>query len=313
LPGIQILNNNEAGDLAWQLSEFKNTTNPFGFSDASGGSMSVGRLVHLPVFEDDARKLLHLGLSDRTMEPRRQYTSFDSKGQPIGDPITGVRFRSRGSIRNGPPGPLNSIYPDTGLLEAAWQNTIGLELVGSNGPWSFQSEYFDSWLYDATTTRVGPLNTNGSQPAPGTSVGTVYYQPASVEVLSFLTGEGRTSSRLEFRFDRPVPHNNFYSIRGGGSGRRPRLSEGAWQAGLRYNYRCLDDGEVNGGVLNGLTLELNWLLNPNARIYFNDDFTHRDFVSTPYTNTSSGTVVSSPSYDGSGWIYGFGTRPAIDL
>jgi phosphate-selective porin OprO/OprP len=313
LPGIQVMNSSEDGSVGWQIGEFKNTTNPFGFSNSSGGSMTVGRLVYLPVFEDEGRKLLHLGLSGRTMEPRRQYTSFDSKGLPIGDPITAVRFRSRGSIRNGPPGPLNSIYADSGLLEGTWQNMIGLEFVGNNGPWSFQSEYFGSWLYNAKTTSAGPLNTDGYQPSPGTSVGTVYYQAAYAEVLYFLTRESRTYSKIEYRFDRPIPHNNFYAIRGGGSGRRLSLSEGAWQAGVRYNYLCLSDGEVNGGVLNGCTLGLNWLLNPNARVYFNYDFTHRTFTNTPYTKDSSGAVVPAPSFDGSGWIHGFGTRLAFDF
>lgn len=118
LPGIQVMNSTEDGSVGWQVGEFKNTSNPFGFSNSSGGSMTVGRLVYLPVFEDEGRKLLHLGISGRTMEPRRQYTSFDLKtGLPIGDEITAVRFRSRGSIRNGPPGPLNSIYADSGLLQ----------------------------------------------------------------------------------------------------------------------------------------------------------------------------------------------------
>lgn len=309
LPGIQILNNNEAGDVGWQVGQFKNTTNPFAFSNSSGGSTTVGRLVYLPVFEDEGRKLLHLGLSGRTMEPRRQYTAYDAQGLPVGPEVTAVRFRSRGSIRNGPPGPLNSIYADTGLLEGTWQNMIGLEFVGNNGPWSFQSEYFGSWLYNARTTSAGPYVTNGFQPPPGTNVGTVYYQSGYAEVLYFLTGESRTYSRLEYRFDRPVPHNNFYAIRGGGSGRRLSVSEGAWQVGLRYNYLGLNDGEVNGGVLNGLTLGLNWLLNPNARVYFNYDFTYRDFASTPWNK--DGTPRTS--YDGSGWIYGFGTRLAFDF
>ncbi len=313
LPGIQSLNSNEEGDVAWQIGQFKNTTNPFGYSNSSGGSMTVGRLVFLPIYEDEGRKLLHMGVAGRTMEPRRQYTSFDPKtGLPNGDPINAVRFRSRGDLRNGPPGPLNSIYADSGLLQASWQNMIGLELVGNNGPWSFQSEYFGSWLYNARTTSAGPLNTNGYQPAPGTNVGTVYYQGGYCEVLYFLTGESRTYSKIEYRFDRPVPHNNFYAVRGGGSGRRLSLSEGAWQVGMRYNYLCLSDGEVNGGVLNGCTLGLNWMLNPNARVYFNYDFTYRDFQSTPYTK-SNGVVVPSPSYDGSGWIHGLGTRLAFDF
>jgi len=313
LPGIQILNSNEEGDVGWQVGEFKNTTNPFGFSNSSGGSMTVGRLVYLPYFEDEGRKLMHLAISGRTMEPRRQFTSFDPvTGAPIGDPINAVRFRSRGSIRNGPPGPLNSIYADAGLLQGTWQNMIGLEFVGNNGPWSFQSEYFGSWLYNATTTSAGPLVTNGYQPPPGTKVGTVFFQGGYAEVLYFLTGESRTYSKIEYRFDRPVPHNNFYAVRGGGSGRRLSLSEGAWQVGVRYNYLCLSDGEVNGGVLNGCTLGLNWLLNPNARVYFNYDFTYRDFSNTPF-NKVDGKVVPWPSYDGSGCIHGFGTRLAFDF
>ena len=309
LPGIQVLNNNEEGDIAWQVGQFKNTSNPFGYSNSSGGSMTVGRLVYLPVFEDEGRKLVHLAVSGRTMEPRKQSLAFDENGLPIGAPITAVRFRSRGSIRNGPPGPLNSIYADTGVLAGTWQNMIGLELVGNNGPWSFQSEYFGSWLYNARTTNAGPYVTNGFQPKPGTNVGTVYYQAGYAEVLYFLTGESRTYSKIEYRFDRPIPHNNFYAIRGGGSGRRLSLSEGAWQVGVRYNYLCLNDGEVNGGVLNGMTLGLNWLLNPNARVYFNYDLTYRDFASTPWTKTGA----AGTSYNGSGFINGFGTRLAFDF
>lgn len=309
-PGIQILNNNEEGNLAWQIGEFKNVSNPFGFSNSSGGSMTVGRLVYLPVFEDEGRKLMHLGISGRTMEPRRQYTSFDKvTGLPIGDPIDAVRFRSRGSIRNGPPGPLNSLYADAGLLQGTWQNMIGLEYVANNGPWSLQSEYFGSWLYNAKTTNAGPVVSNGFQPAPGTSVGTVFYQGGYMEVLYFLTGESRTYSRLEYRFDRPVPHNNFYVVRGGGSGRRINVSEGAWQVGLRYNYLGLSDGEVNGGVLNGMTLGLNWFLNPNAKVQFNYDFTYRDFASTPFNKDGT----PRPSFNGSGGIHGFGTRFAFDF
>jgi phosphate-selective porin OprO and OprP len=267
VPGIQIMNSNEEGNIGWQVGEFKNTTNPFGFSNSSGGSMTVGRLVYLPVFEDEGRKLVHLAISGRTMEPRRQYTSFDRKtGVPIGDEITAVRFRSRGDIRNGPPGPLNSIYADSGLLQGNWQNMIGLEFVGNSGPFSFQSEYFGSWLYNARTTSAGGVNTNGFQPKPGTNVGTVYYQSGYAEVLYFLTGESRTYSKIEYRVDRPIPHNNFYAFRDRSARRNQwNISEGAWQVGARYNYLCLNDSGVNGGILNGMTLGLNWLLNPNAR------------------------------------------------
>ena len=310
LPGIQIMNHNEEGDIAWQVGEFKNVSNPFGFSNFSGGSQTVGRLVWLPIYEDEGRKLVHLAMSGRTLEPKRLFGAYTDSGLPIGDEVPGVRFRSRGDIRNGPPGPLNSIYADTGVLRGTWQNMIGLEFVGNNGPWSFQSEYFGSWLYNAQTTNFGPYNTNGYQPKPGTKVGTVYYQAGYAEVLYFLTGESRTYSKIEYRFDRPVPHNNFYAFRDRSPRRRGlSLSEGAWQVGVRYNYLCLNDGEVNGGVLNGMTLGLNWLLNPNARVYFNYDLTYRDFSSTPWTKSGA----PGTSYNGSGFINGFGTRLAFDF
>ena len=67
LPGIQFFNHAYDGRLAWYLGEFKNTANPFGFANSSGGSETVGRLVALPIFEDEGRQLLHLGISGRTM------------------------------------------------------------------------------------------------------------------------------------------------------------------------------------------------------------------------------------------------------
>jgi len=305
LPGIQLLNASADVPLAWYLGQFKNTTNPFGYSNTDGGSMTVGRLVYLPVFEDEGRRLVHLGVAGRTMEPQRRQLGYDPlTGQSLGPTVPTVRFRSRGDIRNGPPGPVNSIYADAGLLIGSWQNMLGLEFVGNRGPWSWQSEYFGSWLYDARTPSLagdGFQNNPGiagRQPPPGTRLGTVFYQGGYAEVLYFLTGESRTYSRLESRFDRPIPRDNFYAYRDPRG--RTRVSEGAWQVGLRYNYLCLDDGEVNGGVLNGVTLGLNWLLNPNARVYLNYDYTYRQFVNTL-------------GDDGSGGIHGFGTRLAFDF
>ena len=70
--------------------------------------------------------------------------------------------------------------------------------------------------------------------------------------------------------------------------------------GARYNCLSLNDGEVNGGVLNAVTLGLNWLWTPNARVYFNYDFTYRDFVNLA-------------GFNGSGGIHAFGTRLAFDF
>jgi phosphate-selective porin OprO/OprP len=290
VPGIQAMNGTADGRLAWQVGEFVNTAAPFGFSDFAGGSLTTGRIVWLPTYADDGRELLHLALAGRSMQPRNGL----------------VRFRSRGALFNGPPGPDNAIYADSGVLSGCWQNMLGTELVANRGPWSFQAEYFGSWLYDAATTDIGPLSTAGFQPPPGTPVGTVFYQGGYVETAWFLTGESRTYSLAEHRFDRPIPRRILALSRS-----RPR-GGGAWQAVARYNYLCLNDGQVEGGVLNGVTLGLNWLLTPYARVVFNYDYTHRDYRSTPWANGPSGPVPV-PSYDGSGGIHGFGTRLAFDF
>ena len=269
------------------MAAIKNTVNPFGYIANSSGNGAVGRLTWLPYYEDEGKKLLHLGIAGRAMQT--------ANGQ--------VRYRTRGDIRNGPPGPLNSIYIDSGLLYSPWENQIGLELVGNNGPWSFQSEYFGCWLYNATSNKnsfdkTSPnYGTAGFQPYY-TPVGTYFTNSGYAEVLYFITGESRAYDKVEARFDRPIPRNNFYIVRD--SSGRIRSSEGAIQVGVRYQYAGLSDHEIRGGNLNALTLGLNWMLNPNARLYFNYDFAYRDF-----TNTQN--------IDASGWITGFGTRLAFDF
>jgi phosphate-selective porin OprO/OprP len=299
LPGIQLLNHAADGRVAWYVGEFKNTANPFGFANSSGGSQTVGRLVVLPIY-DGAGRILHLGVSGRTMGLANVPSQIDPvTGRPTGPSIPGVRFRSRGDLRNGPPGPLNSIYADAGLLTGDWQNMLGLELAAASGPFSLQAEYFGSWLYGAETTGIDPINA-GLQPPPGSPLGTVFFQGAYLEAAWFLTGERRSYDLGLSRFDRPIPRNNFYRARDPRRGGQIRSTPGAWQVAVRYNYLCLDDGEVHGGVLNGMTLGLNWLLNPNARVYFNYDFTYRDF-----TNAAGAS--------GNGSINGFGTRLAFDF
>ncbi|MCY3015509.1 MAG: porin [Planctomycetota bacterium] len=290
IPGVRLLNTSDDQRATWSVGAFKNSQNVFGFANTSSANMAVGRLTWLPWYEDEGKKLLHLGVAGRSMQ-----TNNDQ-----------VRFRARGDLRNGPPGPLNSIYIDSGLLNAPWENQLGLELVGNNGPWSFQSEYFGCWLYNTTSNKgafTGSPSTNpnygtaGLQPF-GTPVGTYFTNSGYAEVLYFVTGESRAYDRLEARFDRPIPRNNFYVVRDPTG--RLRSSEGAVQVGARYQYACLSDSQIKGGTLNALTFGVNWMFNPNSRLYFNYDFAYRDFTNNFNNNAS-------------GWITGFGTRLAFDF
>lgn len=295
VPGVRLLNTTDDKRATWSAGAFKNTVNPFGFIDNSSGNAAVGRLTWLPYYEDEGKKLLHLGIAGRAMQT--------NNGQ--------VRYRTRGNLRDGPPGPLNAIYLDSGSLKGDWINQVGLELVGNNGPWSFQSEYFGNWLYNTTSatgafekflpvgsTTLNPnYGTAGLQPK-GAPCGTYFTNSGYAEVLYFVTGESRAYDQLEARFDRPIPRNNFYVVRDPTG--RLRASEGAVQVGLRYQYVCLSDHEINGGTLNALTAGVNWMFNPNARLYFNYDFAYRDFTNNLNNNAS-------------GWITGCGTRLAFDF
>ena len=287
VPGVRLLNTTDDKRATWSVGAFKNTVNPFGFIDNSSGNAAVGRLTWLPYYEDEGKKLLHLGVAGRAMQT--------NNGQ--------VRYRTRGNLRDGPPGPLNAIYLDSGLLGGDWINQMGLELVGNNGPWSFQSEYFANWLYN-TTSATGAFDpkspnygTAGLQPN-GAPCGTYFTNSGYAEVLYFVTGESRAYDRLEARFDRPIPRNNFYVVRDPTG--RLRASEGAVQLAMRYQYACLSDHQINGGTLNALTFGVNWMFNPNSRLYFNYDFAYRDFTNNLNNNAS-------------GWITGFGTRLAFDF
>ncbi|NBW96513.1 MAG: hypothetical protein EBR28_07220 [Planctomycetia bacterium] len=307
IPGLRTINWTEDQRLNWSYGIFKQNANPFGYANTGRANSLVGRLVWLPVYEDEGKKLLHLGVAGRAQQTNR-------------DDL--VRLRARGDLRNGPPGPLNSIYIDSGLLKATWQNQLGLEFVGNNGPWSFQSEYFGNWLFNTTSntgafnpgTPFGSTNNSGLGPTvvyvPNINYGTAGLQPKGAacgtyftnsgyaEVLYFLTGESRAYDLFDCRFDRVTPRNNFYCLRD--SSGRIISSSGALQVGARYQYANLSNHLINGGTLNALTVGLNWFFNPNAKLQFNYDFCYRDFTNNLNKN-------------GSGWITGFGTRVAYDF
>ncbi len=99
-------------------------------------------------------------------------------------------------------------------------------------------------------------------------MGTLFYSGGYVEVQYFLTGEHRAYIRQSGLYDRIVPRQNAFWLKGE-DGKPNTHGWGAWQVGLRYNYLNLNDKGINGGVLNDITLGLNWFLHPNAKLQFN--------------------------------------------
>ena len=131
-------------------------------------------------------------------------------------------------------------------------------------------------------------------------MGTLFYSGGYVEVLYFLTGEHRAYIRESGLYDRIVPRQNAYWVKGK-DGKPNEHGWGAWQVGLRYNYLNLNDKGINGGVLNDITLGLNWFINPNRKIQWNYSVTNRHSPASPRRDGKS-----------DGTIQGFGMRNAMD-
>ncbi len=293
-PGIMAFRNfgdNDEARLA--MGVFKDDFNIFGFANTASANSLQMRATRLIVDEPEENRWTHLGLCAVYQQT--------PKGQISGTPGEtnyqegSVRYRVRGNIRNGPPGPLNSIYADTGLLGASYQTLLTAEYASNWGPLQMQAEWTCTLVPKARSV-LNPANNAGQQPI-NTVIDNLFYQGAYCEVMYALTGEGRSYNRRQAVLDRFVPRNNFFRVdtpRGVGT------SEGAWQIGARYDWVCLNNQGINGGVLNGITLGLNWFLNPNTRMAFNYDFTYRDFTNSLAAN-------------GSGGINGFGSRLFFDF
>ncbi len=293
-PGIMIFRNFGDDDEArLALGFFKDDFNIFGFANTAASNSLQMRATRLVVDEPEENRWTHLGLSavyQQTPKPQISGTPGDPNFQQ-----GSIRYRARGNIRNGPPGPLNSIYADTGLLGASYQSLLTAEYAANWGPLQVQAEWTATLLPKARSI-LNPSNNAGQQPFD-TVVENLFYQGAYCEVMYALTGEGRAYNRKQAILDRFVPRNNFFRVN---SSRGVASSAGAWQVGARYDWVCLNDKGINGGVLNGVTLGLNWFLNPNTRMAFNYDFTYRNF-----TNSLAG--------NGSGGINGFGSRLFFDF
>jgi phosphate-selective porin OprO/OprP len=71
---------------------------------------------------------------------------------------------------------------------------------------------------------------------------------------------------------------------------------GAWEIAARYSYVDLNSGSspnnIQGGMMNGFTLGLNWYLNNNLNIML--DWVYDDRYDLPATETNAKGVVINP-------------------
>jgi phosphate-selective porin OprO/OprP len=225
----------------------------------------TGRLTFLPLYENDGRCLLHLGVSETWRNNARP-------GQNLADPRL-TRFRARPQLRDAIGDFGNGVLPgnstrmvDTGNFGSSSTGVLGLELFYVMGPFSLQAEYAWATAHSATFG--------------ATNVGERGFEGGYVQVSYFLTGENRIYDRRLGREGTTYiasPYTPFWFVNreeGGWSWGR-----GAWELAARWNRLNLNDAPFEGGQLDGLELGVNWYLNTNLKIQF--EYLHEDRFNMP--------------------------------
>src|SRR5207248_618921 len=237
--GLTARNHTDNELVTWQYGIYRPLVN--NFAVALNKMQWGGRVTALPVYEDDGRILVHVGMGTLNGElPQNQ-----------------IKVRARPLLRNGP-GYAVPVLVDTGEVPGSRTYILAPALGAVFGSWTFQAEWTGQFL-----TQAGAPN--------GQNQGTVLFHGGYAEVLYFLTGEYQSYDKAAGAFGRVVPNRNLRIKRGCGV-----EGCGAWQVGVRFSYLDLNDKDIRGGRLYDWTAGVNWFLNPNMKVQLNAILERRD-------------------------------------
>ena len=238
------------------------------FSQFNGASFGDGKLAYsgrfsvLPIYEDEGRCLLHLGLAYEWRKGSPASDFNNGTTLPSTPAITNntdvFDFRARPGIRDavGAQGDGTRVV-DTGLIIADHAQTINGELLAYWGPAWLQAEtcvaQVDNVFYPASSA--------------ATNRGTLNFWGSYVQVGYFLTGENRGYDKRFGKYDRVTPLENFFLVRDENG--HTQYGLGAWEINYRYAYLDLDSGSVQGGKYGEHTFGLNWYWNSNIKLQLN--------------------------------------------
>lgn len=135
-----------------------------------------------------------------------------------------VRYQSR------PESFFANVLVNTGDIDAKSALVFGTELAWVKGPNLVQAEYLHSFVTGA----------------PG---GGVNFPGMYVLASRLLTGEHHPYNRRSGTLGQVVPNRSFAPRHGGW---------GAWEVAARFSHLDLEDGRVKGGIMNLMTLGMNW-------------------------------------------------------
>jgi len=270
------------------------------FGDGQYGA--EGRLTFLPLYECEGRSWLHMGVSggwrngannlatspDRTFQfrARPELRDDDPAGSPSGAQVV--------------PNANSNRMIDTGAIAAQEDYLLGLELCYVRGPFSVQAEY--GWNFLDGAYGVAPSGFTLNPPIVPRQNYT--FSGGYVQLAYTLTGESRAYDRkygvLARNYFNEGNITNAWAVRDENG--RLNWGWGAWELAARYSYVNLNDGtgttRIQGGVMDGFTVGLNWYLNNNIKLQFDWVYDHRYDVPV-------GVIP--------GYTSGFGTRMQLSF
>jgi len=220
----------------WQIGTFRTASNDYGNDSFDSGQALTMRGTHLLYYDEPSggRHYLHLGAC---------YSYRDTYENQ-------VRFRNSPEIRvqePNQPSNFGPIFVDTGNIPASSFQLFDAEFCWTAGSLSVQSEYALS-----TVDQIGgPL---------------LFFDAFMAQVSYFLTGEFRPYDRQKGIHNRPIPHSNFFYVRGGQGN---CMGRGAVELAARFSLIRLNDENIQGNNLHDFTAGVNWYWNPYTRVRFN--------------------------------------------
>jgi phosphate-selective porin OprO/OprP len=290
----------------WQSNNYldERATSTFSaFRTDNGGSSGTffgdgqwgwqGRLTALPLYEADGRHFLHLGLSGGW----RNGASNDAVST-----FRQFQFRARPELRDDVPDgspAATQIVPnsnsnrmiDTGAIVASRDWISGLEMFYVLGPLSLQAEYGWNWIDDVVGFAPAGFKLN-----PKLATAQNYmFNGGYIQLAYTLTGESRGYDRKYGILSRDYfggrgPFTNAWLL--WDENRRLNWGIGAWEVAARYSYTSLNNGtglnRIQGGVMDGVSLGLNWYLNNNVKCQFDWVYDRREDLAGSVPGFTSG-------------------------
>jgi phosphate-selective porin OprO and OprP len=236
--GAAVYNSWFENRLTFAIGGFRNTDDDQGDDMVRSNEWNLTTRITGLPWYQAKDKFLHLGAGYSFRLP----TSNDDKQ---------ISFRQRPELRT------RDRFVDTDNFRINLENRLGLEGAVVYGPFSIQGEFMHSFVED-----------------PNGESKTGHFYGAYGYVSYFLTGESRKYSKSNGKFKGVKPKNNF-SLKD--------RTWGAWEIAARYSHLDLNENAIRtadwrGGILNDITIGVNWYLNPNMRVMLNYVHANRNGV-----------------------------------